>query len=468
MTRENERLKSDVNYLNRKCEEMMQGSNDDAMIALLKNKINSLETSLEETEKKYEHQIHALKQKYNDSQRESNQLRVQIRELEKQLDAKMHALNQSLERERDKSSSESKIDELRRQLAEKDETLIKLANENINLDTRFHELRHNASNPQPQDPKLHETEFLRSSHDKSGTLSEDNAPDEEGYPRKIIRKRNGAQLSRPTSRQERVPLTKSLIGNLQGDDALKKMLIESIDEKHRLERINTDLSNKIMALEKFYTEEKEEFTKRENKKNEQLNLKLKQELEDTKRQREENEKKLLTKIMSLEKKLEEREEQMRVLGSGIESLKKDLQVRDDPSHNSVQLVKYLERFAKYQNEFLKQEVKRFQDDFTKLRAEVKTKETDYQASKNTQVQQAAIIEKTSNDLQLQKELLGIKSEEVLALKQENNNLVIAMELLRKEKVQLSNLKKVNNEMVLRALLEKPTDPLQSPRPKTEL
>ena len=446
---ENEKLKKDVTYLNRKCEELMQGSNDDAMIALLKNKINSLENSLEETEKKYEHQIHHLKQKYNDLQRESNGLRVQMREIESQLDSKVQELSISLERQKDKSAAESKIDELRRQIAEKDETLIKLASENITLDSRFQDLRQNMNSfHNAADPRIGETEYLRESQDQSQNVSNDaNDENNSDYPRKIIRKRRISQISRPGSREERKGVSIGLIGNLQGDETLKKMLIETIDEKGRLEKINMELSNKILSVQKAFQSEKDEFIQKENKRHEHLNLKLKQELEETRRQREENEKKLLTKIISLEKKLEEREEEMRILGNGIESLRKDLQIRDDPSHNSVQLLKYLERFAKYQNDFLKQEVSRFQGDFTKLKLDVKEKESEYQACRNSNAEQKAIIEKLTNDLDLHKELLAIKSEEVISSKQENNNLVIAMELLRKEKVQISNLKKANNEMV---------------------
>jgi len=38
---------------------------------------------------------------------------------------------------------------------------------------------------------------------------------------------------------------------------------------------------------------------------------------------------------------------MQLLGQGIESLNQELRLREDPSQNAIEVVTYLEKFAKY-------------------------------------------------------------------------------------------------------------------------
>ena len=410
LRRENRRLKDDVNYLNKKCEELMGGqNNDDAMVALLKNKINALELLLEENEKDYEAQIHTLKKKYNELQKESNGLRNTIREME-QVGG---------------GGDGRRAELLDKKLGEKEE-LLRLAGLQIrDLQLRVNELLNIEVEPQEAG---------------SETSSRDG--------RKFIRKRPTKLPSRSTSREDRrLPeVTEKLVRGTQGEEELKRMVGQVLDEKGRLEKINTELTNKIMVLMKTFEDEKAGELKRERKKFEQQTISLKKELEDTKRQKEDNEKNLFAKIFGLEKKLNEREEQMRILGSGIESLKKELHIREDPSHSSVEVVRYLEKFAKYQNQFLQHEVTRFQEDFTKLKLDVRRREEDANALKNKNVGLGHEFQKLKNELELKSELLAIKEEEIKNLKQENNNLVVAMELLRREKVQVNNIKKANNEL----------------------
>lgn len=407
----------------------MAGQTDDALIALLKNKSNSLEAQLEEKEKKHEQQIHNLKMKHNEAQKECNKLRLQVGDLEKQVE--------DLRGSRGDGTSadiERKVRSLQEQLAEKDETLIRLANENITLDTKYNELKLTVSG-------------MKHSQDNLSERDDDSVRNDGDGPRKILRKRRISQVSRPGSRQEKTLISPSLVNNLQGDEELKRMLNEVLEEKTRLEKINNELSNKVMTLVNHYEEEKKKEVQAEKKKAEIMNMSLKRELDEVKRQREDYEKTLLSKIISLEKKLEERDEQMKVLGSGIESLKKDLQMKEDPAHNSVQLMKYLEKFSKYQNEFMQQEVKRFQDDFVKFKKDLSNKEIEHQTSKTREIDMNAKFLELQSDIQLKKEVLEIKEEEIIGLKQENNNLLTAMEMLRKEKLQINNLKKMNNEMV---------------------
>jgi hypothetical protein len=44
-------------------------------------------------------------------------------------------------------------------------------------------------------------------------------------------------------------------------------------------------------------------------------------------------------------------------------------MREDPSQNAIEVVTYLEKFAKYQNDFMMREIRSFQDDYNKLKDE---------------------------------------------------------------------------------------------------
>ena len=124
-------------YLTKNYEELMAAQNDDMMIGLLKNKINALENLLDENEKEFEAQIHVLKKKANEQQRESNNLRSQIKELE-------YALNAVSEQNSGASFQDGKGPVrvggeagLERKLREQQEQLRKLTEENMALENRI-------------------------------------------------------------------------------------------------------------------------------------------------------------------------------------------------------------------------------------------------------------------------------------------------------------------------------------------
>ena len=411
LRKENKRLKEDINYLNKKCEELMSGqNNDDAMVALLKNKINALEMLNEENEKDHELQIHNFKKKYQELQRESNSLRQTIKEMEH-----MGIGN----------NESTRVEILEKRIAEKEENL-RIANVHV------------------RDLQMRVNELLNIEVENSYEINS-NSSSQAG--RRIIRKRPTRLPSRGESIEgNRVEVDERKVHMTQGEEELKKMLMQVLDEKGRLEKINTELTNKIMVLMKTFETEKAEELRKEKKKFEAQSLAIRKELDETKRQKEDNEKNLLSKIFGLEKKLNEREDQMKLLGSGIESLKNELNLRDDPSHSSTEVIKYLEKFAKYQNQFLKHEVVRFQEDFTKLKLDVRKREDEGSDLKNKNISLNHEFQKVRNELELKTEILALKTEETKNLKQENNNLVIAMELLRREKVQVNNIKKANNEL----------------------
>lgn len=417
--RENDRLREDVSYLNRKCEELMAGQNDDAMIALLKNRINDLDKYIEEVEKQHEEQIHQIKLERNAAQKESNMLRAANKELE------------AIIRQLEGGESDARVLTLERRIKELEESLKREYGQRLDAESRLTGAKEQIA-----------------SMDVSRNSGPSVAIDAQG--RKILRKRPMMGNSRPSSSQSRheEPVTEKHIKNLQGDEELKRLLTQAIEEKNRLEKVNKDLSNKIMLLMKTYEEEQAKGIRQEKKKGEYAILATKRELEDVMRIKEENEKKLFGEIIKLEKKISEREKQIEVYGIGIETLKKELQLREDPSHSAGQIVKYLEKYAKFQNEFMSNEVKRFQDDFNQLKTDVNTRETEIEQNRKKQIDLWSKFESINNEYDMQKELLQLKTEEITALKQENNALVVAMELLRKEKTQVANIRKANSELVI--------------------
>lgn len=421
LRKEVERLRQDNAYLNRKCEEFMSGQNDDAMTALLKNKINGLEKYIEEAENQHEEQIHGLKMERNAAQKESNQLRSQNKELEATIrkleggvkDARVQSLEEKIRDLEDKLAYEA---EQKKALQSKlSQTIDKMNSMNDPLQ----ESDKTFQNPPSTGPK-------------------------------ILRKRPANIDSRPGSSQERIrePISEKHFKNVQGDEELKRMLAQSVEEKTRLEKVNKDLSNKIMLMMKTYEEEQLKEIAKEKKKGEYALLSTKRELDDLKRIKEENEKKLFAEIIRLEKKISEREKQIEVYGSGIETLKKELQLREDPSHSASQVVKYLERYAKFQNEFMSNEVKRFQDDIESLKSDIKKREEENEKSRKKQTDTRLHYDTLLGELDMQRELTQMRTDEIAALKSENNLLMTAMELLRKDKAQIANIRKANNELVV--------------------
>ena len=80
LKKENEELREEVSYLNKKCGELISDKNDDALISLLKKKINDLENLLSETESDYEDQLNKLRKRFNEMQKENILLQTKLRD----------------------------------------------------------------------------------------------------------------------------------------------------------------------------------------------------------------------------------------------------------------------------------------------------------------------------------------------------------------------------------------------------
>ena len=205
LRRENERLRSDINYLNKKCEELISGQSDDALIGLLKKKVNDLEQKAEQIENEKENVISGLRKKYNETQKENNMLRMQIKELEMPGNKGM---GDHLQR---------KVDQYEKMLVEREAAVKSLTTDKIELEGKLKLLNN----------RLRELESQLVQESRNQTMQASEAL-EAGETvggiggRKIIRKRKGDATgqSRPESRSGEVDfkenITPSLIKNMQG------------------------------------------------------------------------------------------------------------------------------------------------------------------------------------------------------------------------------------------------------------
>lgn len=223
-----------------------------------------------------------------------------------------------------------------------------------------------------------------------------------------------------------------------------KMLIR---EKKRLEKINDDLSKKLMHAMKDQEQARKAALEKQKKMNEHQVAYLTNEINELKDSKERNVKALLNKIHSLQKKLDERETQMNLLGSGIESLNQELKMREDPSQNAIEVVTYLEKFAKYQNDFMMREIRSFQDDYNKLKDETYGKMSESEEIREVNRELAKKLDKQNEEIDMYKEMIGMKKEEATLFEKERKNYTLALENIRKDGYKLSTLKKENNDLV---------------------
>lgn len=94
------------------------------------------------------------------------------------------------------------------------------------------------------------------------------------------------------------------------------------------------------------------------------------------------------------------------------------------------------------------EVKRFQDDIESLKSDIKKREEENEKSRKKQTDTRLHYDTLLGELDMQRELTQMRTDEIAALKSENNLLMTAMELLRKDKAQIANIRKANNELVV--------------------
>lgn len=335
LRQETQKLKEEVSFLTKKCEEFLLDKNDDALLAVFKRKINELENQLDDMESEHDTRIARLKKKFNEAQQENLELQKRIRDL---------TSKESSNTEQEMAIGyEMRIREYERTLREKNLDLKKAVEQRSAWENRYRRLKEKT---------------IRYFKDKKNRENSRDLKDFLGSSSGSFKMASGFKLksairARPNSRRKSISLESnyssgSNITDLKSNEHEKNnnKYRAVVKEKKRLEKICKDLTNKFMEYQKEAEADKLEALTKEKRRNEHQIAYLTNELDQIKNVKDSNEKKLLNKIRLLEKKLEEREQQMGILGNGIESLNRELKMKDDPSKNAIEVVAYLEKFAK--------------------------------------------------------------------------------------------------------------------------
>lgn len=321
-----------MEYLTKKCEEFLLDKNDDALLAVFKRKINELENQIDDMEEEHDIRINRLKKKFNEAQQENLELQKRVRDLTS----------------REKSNTEQemaigyemRIREYERTLKEKTQDLNKAVELRSAWENRYRRLKEKT------------IKYFRDKKngESSGELKEILGRSSSSFKKSNGFKLKSAVMGRPNSRRS-ISSHQSSGSNItelksNQSEVTNEKYIAAVKEKRRLEKICKDLTNKFMEYQKESENDKNEAVTKEKRRNEHQIAYLTNELDQVKNVKDDNEKKLLNKIRLLEKKLDEREQQMGLLGNGIESLNRELKMKDDPSQNAIEVVAYLEKFAK--------------------------------------------------------------------------------------------------------------------------
>ena len=131
---------------------------------------------------------------------------------------------------------------------------------------------------------------------------------------------------------------------------------------------------------------------------------------------------------------------------------------------------YLEKFAKYQNDFMMREIKNFQDDFHKYQSEAYERLRESERLRDQNVELAKKLDSHSDELEILKEMMKMKDEEMELFDKERKNYLLALENIRKDGYNLGSLKKENDNLVaffLANLVEKSAYSLQGFGPQAE-
>jgi hypothetical protein len=162
--------------------------------------------------------------------------------------------------------------------------------------------------------------------------------------------------------------------------------------------------------------------------------------------KEGNEKKMFDKIRDLENKIEERDNKMGLLGKGIENLNRELLVREDPIHNSREVIAYLDKFAKYQNEFYVKEMKRQSEQLKAATEESLVFKEELEVYKKLKRDYDDQYTRQKNQIQALNEVITLKDEELKLQPDEVKKVGAAMDSWQKERDVMHGLRKMNREL----------------------
>ena len=93
------------------------------------------------------------------------------------------------------------------------------------------------------------------------------------------------------------------------------------------------------------------------------------------------------------------------------------------------------------------EIKNFQDDFLRYQSEAHERLRDTEKTKEQNVELAKKLDSHSDELQLLKEMMKMKEEEMALFDKERRNYLVAIENIRKDGYNLNSLKKENDGLV---------------------
>ena len=150
---------------------------------------------------------------------------------------------------------------------------------------------------------------------------------------------------------------------------------------------------------------------------------------------------LTDKIEYMKNKLNDRDEQVMKYGGVIEKLNEELKIREDPAKNAIGIVNYLEKYSRYQTDFLEKEVKKYQKDFKKVKDDALKKEMKASKHISTNKDLAYKYETQKNEIKILKEMLDFRESELETLEKEKKTLLHSLESSHKDKKKTEQMTK---------------------------
>ena len=417
LKKENENLKKTTAYLNKKCEEMINDKSDDVLVGLLKKKINDLEMLMEESEQEYDNQLNLLRKRCADMQKENNSLQKEL--LEKKI-------NQSTNET--KKVAGGNEGQLKKKIGELEDDLRQKNRQLKDKEVEAGQLK----------DKLSSTQIALDYH-MPLSMGQD-APIKKTQNAESVKKYENTQLD---------AIIKDAIKNgakPKDMDRVKDKVNKLFDEKERIMNINENLTVMVNNTQKEKKSDKIDAQDDTKKAFEIEKNILNNELVKLKKEKDADYKKYSQRITGLEGKLTERNEQVDLLGKGVETLNKELMIREDPIHNSREVVNYLDKFAKYQNEFFVKEMKRTSDELKNSNEETLCFKEEQEAYKKIKRDYDDQYARQDYQIKAQNEQVALKQEELRLKPDESRSIGQALDSWQREKETMNGLRKLNREL----------------------
>jgi len=433
---ENEELRRENDALAKQNDDLLADADqyNEKLIGALKKKINSIQEAMNLREREFEEQINSWKRKFNEAHRENNILHKKIRDLE---------MNRF---------EGADIQDIKAELASKNEEIRLLSNQKLTIESKASLLENKLQEiaTRIKQGKKINMAILNSSN-QGGDGGRTTQVENRGLLRKTRRSRD-FRLSQNSFSSRRSFSNDSQAGDGElASDPKDTQLIQKLKkEKEILEKIEIDLTNKLMEIMKKAKEEKEEALELQkiNFVNELTILKKdKQTLEEESKTRINA---LEQDVNSLLRKLNDRENEVMKYGSVINKLNDELKIKEDPAKNALGIVNYLEKFSRYQTDFLETEVEKYKKQFKKIKDDALDKEY---ASKDIESKYNKLgneVESLKQEIKNLQELVDFKDQELLIMEKvriEQENYLAYVTLDQKKSERMNKLiSHLNNQL----------------------